>query len=392
MPRVACGRTVLPTALLGLLISMLLTACGKPGHADVIVLIPSASRNEPAPSLASPDLALLRQAGAGSSDAIAYVVSPDDGQGAQFPLTPLRPDGQVEHGPDRDQLLDANVSRVQHALSQEAADKQFDLLSLMASAVRVSPVPGTLIVVSSGLSTAGGLDLRQLGWDANPAAVAAQLKQRGLLPDLAKWHVVFSGLADTAGDQTPLPLPQQTQLTGYWLAICQAAGAASCETDNVTRPDLPSLSSTVVPTVPIPPVISVQGPHHWAGKSIPDAAFFAFDSSRLLPGANAVLEPLAAQAIARHLKVSVTGYASPDGGSATYNDALSLARAESIQARLVALGVPAGQIVSVTGAGTAGVTAAYCYRDGQLDEGICAQLRRVVILFSPPLASLPTAN
>ena len=226
MPRVDCGRTVLRMVLLGLLISISLTACGKPNHEDVIVLVASASMNEPAPNLASPDLALLRQAGASSSDAIAYIVSPDDGQAAQFPLTPLRPDGQVEHGPDRDQLLDANVSQVQHALSQEAADKPFDLLTLMASAVRVSSVPGTLIVVTSGLSTAGGLDFRQLGWDANPAAMAAQLKQRGLLPDLAKWHVVFSGLSNTAGDQTPLPLPQQTELTGYWLAICQAAGAA----------------------------------------------------------------------------------------------------------------------------------------------------------------------
>ena len=88
----------------------------------------------------------------------------------------------------------------------------------------------------------------------------------------------------------------------------------------------------------------------------------------------------------------MTGYASPDGGSATYNDALSLARAEFIQARLVALGVSASQIVGVTCAGTAGVTAAYCYRDGQLDEGVCAQLRRVVILFSPPLAPLPSAS
>jgi hypothetical protein len=207
---------------------------------DVIVLIASASQNEPAPSLASPDLALLLQ---------------------------------------------------------EAAEKPFDLLSLMAGAMRVCPMPGTLIVVSSGLSTAGGLDFRQFSRDADLAAVAAQLKQRGLLPDLAKWRVTFSGLADTAGDQVPLPLPQQTELTGYWLAICQAAGAASCETDDVTRPDLPSLSSTVVPVVPIPPVIAVQGPHHWAGKSISDAAFFAFDSSQLLPGANAILGPLADTAV-----------------------------------------------------------------------------------------------
>jgi hypothetical protein len=158
MPRISCKRTLWPLVLLGFLAPMPLTACGNATRtgADVIVLVASASRNEPAPALASPDLALLRQAATSSADAVAYIVSPDTGQASEVSLTPLRPDGQVEYGPDRDQLLGANVGRVQQALGQESADKPFDLLTLIASAVRVSPVPGTLIVVSSGLSTAGG--------------------------------------------------------------------------------------------------------------------------------------------------------------------------------------------------------------------------------------------
>jgi hypothetical protein len=43
-------------------------------------------------------------------------------------------------------------------LGQQAADQPFDLLSLLARAVKVSSVTGTLIVVTSGLSTAGGFD------------------------------------------------------------------------------------------------------------------------------------------------------------------------------------------------------------------------------------------
>ena len=107
-------------------------------------------------------------------------------------------------------------------------------------------------MVTSGLSTAGGFDLRQVGWNANPVAVASQLKHEGLLPSLAGWHVIFSGLGDTAGDQPALPLPQQAELVAYIMAICHAAGAASCGTDDVTRPDPPALSTNPTPVVPVP--------------------------------------------------------------------------------------------------------------------------------------------
>jgi outer membrane protein OmpA-like peptidoglycan-associated protein len=368
-----------------LLIPALLAACGKApsGAMQVIVVVASATRNEPAPVLAPADLAELNQAGADSTDALAYVVNPNTGQATEVSLTPRRPDGQVDWGPNRSNLLTANVGRVQQFLGREAADGPFDLLSLLAAAIRVTSTPGTLIVVSSGLSTAGGFDLRQVGWGADPQALAAELRQSGLLPGLAKWHVVFSGLADTAGDQPALPQPQRTELTAYWLAICRAANAASCATDDVTRPAPPSRSFTPVPVVPIPVVTSVVGPHDWVGKSIPTDTFFRFDSAQLLPGADSILGPLAAQAVSGHQKLAITGYASPDGGSSAYNQALSLARALSIRSRLVSLGVPASQIVQVTGRGTAGKTISACYRDGHLDETVCAQLRRVVILLSP---------
>jgi outer membrane protein OmpA-like peptidoglycan-associated protein len=282
-------------------------------------------------------------------------------------------------------VLAANVNRVQEILGREAANKPFDLLGLLAAAVRVTSTPGSLIVVSSGVSTAGGFDLRQVGWDASPRTVAAQLKQRGLLPDLAKWHVVFSGIGDTGGDQPPLPQPQRAELIAYWLAICRASGAATCGIDDTTRPDPASRSTTPVPVVPVPAVTSVVGPKNWTGESIPADMFFMFNSAQLLPGADGILGPLAAQAVSGQRKVTITGYASPDGGSNAYNLALSEARAMSVRARLISLGVPASLIVEVTGRGTAGETPAACYREGHLDETICAKLRRVVVLLSPVL-------
>jgi hypothetical protein len=37
--------------------------------------------------------------------------------------------------------------------------------------------------------------------------------------------VVFSGLADVAGRQPALPLPERATLVSYWMAICRASGA-----------------------------------------------------------------------------------------------------------------------------------------------------------------------
>jgi outer membrane protein OmpA-like peptidoglycan-associated protein len=376
------GSPLLLTVVAAL--SLLLAACGKtPAVApDVIVIVPSATANEPAPELSAANRSLLASVGATSAQADAYVVNPVTGQPTEEPLTPRRPDGQVEYGPRRDYLLDQNVNRVSQLLGEQAATGPFDLLDMLAAAVRVTSPPGTLLVLSSGVSTAGGLDLRLVGWDADPRAVAAQLKQRGLLPDLAGWRVIFSGLGDTAGRQPSLPLPQQTTLGSYWMAICQAARAVACQMDDTTRPDPPSRSTTPVPVVPVPVVTSVRGPAGATRVSVPSDALFAFNRAVLLPGADAVLGPLVAQARSGHLLVTITGYASPDGGSAAYNLTLSRARALAVRAGLVALGLPPGQITRVTGLGTDGQTAQACVVAGQLDEAICARLRRVVVLLT----------
>ncbi len=359
-------------------------ACApRPPSPGAVVIVASATSNEPGPVLAPLDLADLRQTALASSSAVAYVVDTNTGQPAEVSLTPRRPDGQVDYGPSRDAVLSQNLSQVQQLVGRQAADVPFDLLSLLAQAVKVSSVPGTLLVLSSGLSTAGGFDLTRLGWSAPPATVAADLAREKLLPSLARWHVVFSGLGDTAGRQPALPLPQQAELVAYVMAICHAAGAASCGTDDVTRADPASRGSYPDPVVAVPAVTPVAGPRQWTGESIPADIFFRLNSAALLPAADSYLGPVAARAIAQHSQVSVQGYASPETGSPAYNQSLSVARAQAIRGRLIALGVAPGQIVQVTGEGTGGTTTAACYRGGRLDETACAKLRRVVILLSP---------
>ena len=352
-----------------------------------IIITASDTANEPEPTLSVGVQQILRSSGLASTPASAYVVAPGATEPEIIPLTPYLANGQVDYGPTRVSTLNANISAVQQAMEHQAAQGPFDLLGTIAAAIRAAPPRATLIVISSGLSTAGGFDLRQVGWDANPSIIAAQLKARGLLPDLAGYQVIFSGLGDTAGRQPPLPLPQQTTLINYWDTICHASGAASCSVDDTDRPEPPSRSTISVPLVPVPVVISVRGPGDRMITTLPDALLFPFDSSTLIPSADTILRPLAQRADSQHQLVSITGYASPDGGTNGYNLALSARRANAVRNRLIALGLPTDQITQVTGLGTAGHSPAACLVQGQLDEAICAQLRRVVIVLSPALVT-----
>ena len=385
--RLVTGVAVVAALITG---AVLLTGCqAPPDDRKIIVVAASAMASEPAPVLSGPDRAMLRDAGSTSTRAAAFVVDPNTGQARQVSLTPRRADGEVNYGPDRASELAASVSRVQQLLNTLAASKPFDLLAIIAQAVRVATRPGTLLVLSSGLSTAGGFDLRQVGWGAAPRTAAVSLRLRGLLPRLAGWKVVFSGLADTSGTQPAPPVPQRTILTRYWLALCQAAGADSCSVDAVTRPDPPSRSTTPVPVVRFPRVTSYRGPHGGQTTNVPADAFFAFNSARLLPGADIILGPIVARARDQHREVSIIGYASPDGGSAAYNLALSAERARAVRARLISLGVPARLIGQAVGLGTAGQPRSACYRDGRVDEAICAPLRHVLITLRSAWAAVP---
>ena len=367
---------------------LVLTGCmvatSKADVDDVIVIAATATANERPPPCPRPTSRCCKTTGDSSTSAVAFVVNPANGQPAQLPLTPRRSDGQVEYGPRRSQLLAQNVSRVESQISNEAATGPFDLLNTMLDASRVSSPPATMLLLTSGVTTSGGFDLRQVGWAEPPASAAAALKQRGLLPDLAGWTVIFSGLGETAGRQPALPLPQQTTLASYWLAICHAAGAAACRVDDSPRPVRSSHSTVPVPIVPVPAVQSIIGPHGQQQSIVPADLLFAFNSATLLSGANQYLAPIAARASAGSYSVSITGQASPDGGTASYNLRLSVLRAQAVQRRLITLGLAAHQIAQVKGIGTAGQS---CTAHGTLDETKCAQLRRVVITLSPATAA-----
>lgn len=149
---------------------------GPTALGDHVVILVSGSASEPLPQL-PPAAQEVLVAAANSTNAsngprgkgsVAVVVAASGDARETLPLTPRRADGNVEHGLQRQNLINANVAAVGETVSAMSMTQTgVDLLEGISQAVRGLD-GGVLIIVSNGLSTAGGLDLRELGWDADP--------------------------------------------------------------------------------------------------------------------------------------------------------------------------------------------------------------------------------
>ncbi|MEV6908794.1 OmpA family protein [Amycolatopsis sp. NPDC051071] len=384
------SRAALPIFVLA---TALVSACGARAGADGgdgerIVILASASANEPRPSLPSGIESRLAEAarstnatdGKNGKGSLAIVATADGDTTQTLPLTPRRANGAVEHGLQRENLVDANVRRVSEAVGGLAATRPgVDLLAGIDNAVR-GVGPGTLVVLSSGLSTDGGFDLRRTGWQLEPAAPAAELKARGLLPKLGGWRFVMAGIGATAGPQAPLSLPVRERLVAYWREICHAAGAAECLFDEARLDSRPPNGTVPTPDVPVPGIVSVRGPDGTTKTTLSnDVLGFAGDSAALSPAAQGVLAELASRIAAKpSAGVVVRGFtADPPGSTGQRRAELSAARANAVAGALRAAG--AGVRIDASGGGTApGMTA---MSGGVFDEGVAVKMRRVDITY-----------
>jgi hypothetical protein len=231
-----------------------------------LVAVCSATRNEPAPCI-NPDPFILLMSGrtlyAWLAAAESHSWLADDRQ---------RRHAVVEHAERLNRhrgMRKVNYPSPVDLFALNSARLAVGLLMAIAAAVRAVSLSNTIVIVDSGLDTVGGLDLRQPGLNTIPSSLAVQLKACGLLPDLADYQVVFSGLGDTVGRQPSLPLPQQTTLANYWEAICPAGGAVPCSVDGSARAWALSRSTILVPVVAVPHVTSVSGPRYSAVTTSP---------------------------------------------------------------------------------------------------------------------------
>lgn len=323
---------------------------------------------------------------------IPVTVSSADGEiSAPVDLTPRRPNCAVEFGQQRKTLIEDNLNRISETITGVTAQRPgLDLVEAMVDAV-AGREPGLLFVVSHGLSTAGVFDIRKIGFNADPAHIATQLRDHGLLPTaLAGWKIHWIGLGATAGDQPPLPWKIRDILESYWrVGVLEPAGAVSVDFDDTHIDAVPSGATAEMPVIAIPGMGSVTGPNGEFTQTLSDTVLdFAGDSANLSAPAVELIEQIAEQLAGRvrarledspaaaHLVV--TGFcADPPGSTSAGLEQLSLARANSTASALEAALVRLGITLSIRAVGSGPAPGTTAIVDGVFVEAIAATMRRV---------------
>jgi OOP family OmpA-OmpF porin len=261
-----------------------------------------------------------------------------------------------------------------HAVAPEA-----DVLGALSLAGSATPAGGNIIVIDSGLQTAGQLKYQAPGMLMSPPGDMVQfLRAANLIPDLGRRHVLLYGFGYTAAPQATLDQPERENVVAQWKAIVAAGGA--CVTADTTPntsaepADLPAVSTVPLPAPPIfkPCGTTVLSDAGSVGFNAGNASF------RDPAAARSTLSQLASILKQGTEPITLIGSTSTEGGDAI-NNPLSTKRAAAVRSVLVSLGV-AGSRITVVGDG-----AHYSGRvpdvgpDGQLLLGQAEQDREVVV-------------
>ncbi|BDT94152.1 hypothetical protein IFM12275_41280 [Nocardia sputorum] len=348
---------------------------------SAITIVATATSAEPRVTLSDSlvtELTGMAKQSKSPGDATVRVVSSATGDIISKDLTPLRPNGQVQHAAaDAERQIAASVHELADVVADARAGRPgLDLLALLD---RASQLPGDLHVVSSGVSTAAPVDLRVVGWNAKPGNVIDSIAREGRLPSLSGRHVTFHGLGIAAGSQPGLPPFARTMVEKLWTGICQRAGAASC----IVAHDTPAAGAPVatlpVPVVLVPDAITDEGCPVWA--SLTDGTLHFAPESAILPAnADDQLRPIV-DAISRCdiQAIDIIGHIADTGTGDTRNN-LSERRARAVADRLVALGLPSKLLGTVTGH-DAREPVVPNFTNGVFDELKAQQNRRVELTF-----------
>lgn len=349
-------RVAAASAAATLLVSGGLAGCAGPDGPAALTIAFTATAADPAPTGVVNQFHddLLRHA----TDAlypgdgkVGLVVQGTSGLADTADLTPMRGD-EVEADPDEaaEKIADRFEDLSSSIADLHAGTAGQDVLGVLDTALQVTPTGGTVVVVTSGLSTTAPVDLRRAGdWMLYPERFAKALDPANI-PQAHGRSIVFAGLGYPApSSEQPVPgTAARTALTNLWMTICRRAGASSCSVLKGPASTDDSTSTLKVPVVNLNRVtttcigtVTVDG----------DIAFDS-ESAVLTRSADALLAP-----IARSLRrcpanrvVDAIGHAAevPGGDNGI---ALSQARAQAVLRRLLELGAPRRVIGAATGFG-----------------------------------------
>ncbi|MET8996651.1 OmpA family protein [Amycolatopsis sp. NPDC004169] len=281
----------------------------------------------------------------------------------------------------RKQQIEAAVQQVTTAVAGVVPKKpEADDLSALSQAAKLTGEGGTVVMMDSGLSTAGAVSFLNDGmFDADPGEVANFLAGKQLLPELKDKTVLLVGTGLTAEPQAALDDNLQKRVTALWKAIVDKAGA-KCS----TPVEVPSKREEVkadqpVSQVKLPAPVTFQPCGTTVLRDSGPVGFRPNEAKlRDEKAAQSTLQALVSQLTGGSQKVNLVGntatYGSPED-SVT----LSKQRAETVKALLVQAGIAADRISTVGD----GQTGKYHEPDigpgGTLDPAKAARNRSVVV-------------
>jgi OmpA-OmpF porin, OOP family len=373
----ACGDATFPAEAVDL-------GCpSQPG--GPVTLAVGARANSPTPVLPPAVVGLLREA-AKRSRTISLVRV--DGS----PTVAFQGTFRTEAANDvaRRSELDAFLRQTQDRVDKlRPKTPEADVLAALNEAARITPEGGTVVLVDSGLQTAGQVRFQDPGtFGADPNEVVDYLSKRSLMPKLAGRSVVLVALGNTADPQQALDPGLRGKVTALWQTIAASADASCVEILDTaaSRTSVPTdvpVTAVAVPTVP---------PFQPCGETVlrdgdtvgflPDQAVF-----RDAAAARKTLQDLASLVLTGRQRVELIGTTAMAGPSEEGRIELSQRRAGAVKDVLVELGVPGDRIT------TRGVGATWPDRvndiapDGSLIPTAAALNRSVIVRLSCPTAS-----
>jgi len=130
----------------------------------------------------------------------------------------------------RKQLAKRNCNQIlSECANAKAKTAEIDTLSAItqaAKSIQGSSDNKTLLIFDSGLSTTGLLNFATQNLiDADPNNIVEQLEEKHYIPNLEGINVVWTGLGQTCGNQTPLTENYKYKLEQIYNAILTAGGA-----------------------------------------------------------------------------------------------------------------------------------------------------------------------
>lgn len=253
-----------------------------------------------------------------------------------------------------------SITVLQEMEDVRANDPEVDTLESLRLAVRTfdsAPEGATkeILIIDTGLSTAGILNFQNNLINAEPDTVVRMLSEKKSIPNLDGVTVRWQQMGDVEAPQKELTPAQAENLRAIWKAIVEEGGGIFEAKDVIANPGKVSGNLPPVSTVELPAETAIK----FAPKEVKDYSkpiFLSEEQVKFIPdsdeyidenAANDVIKPVADYMKKnRGFKMLLVGTTAGDTNSA-FSINLSKRRAETVKSSLISMGVPKDRIVCI---------------------------------------------